>query len=81
MLGMATMLSSQLQEIAGVEIMFPTEANAVFANLPPRIDTGVRDRGWHFYNFIGAGGARLMCSWDTQPDDVERFVADCLEFA
>ena len=78
---MATMLSSQLQEIAGIEIMFPTEANAVFASLPPRIDTGVRDRGWHFYNFIGAGGARLMCSWDTQPGDVEQFVADCLEFA
>ena len=26
--------------------------------------------------FIGAGGCRFMCSWDTQPEDVEMLAAD-----
>ena len=33
-------------------------------------------RGWMFYNFIGEGGCRLMCSWDTSEDDVRRFASD-----
>jgi threonine aldolase len=36
----------------------------------------MRTRGWKFYEFIGAGGCRLMCAWDTQPETVERFAAD-----
>ncbi len=78
---MATALAAGLGEIQGIEIMFPVEANSVFARLPPKIDAGVRSRGWQFYDFIGAGGSRLMCSWDTQPSDVERFTADCRDFA
>ena len=31
------------------------------------------------YEFIGAGGCRLMCAWDTQPDTVERFAAQVRE--
>jgi threonine aldolase len=27
------------------------------------------------YDFIGAGGSRLMCAWDTQAEDVDAFVA------
>jgi selenocysteine lyase/cysteine desulfurase len=26
--------------------------------------------------FIGQGGCRLMCAWDTQEEDVRRFVLD-----
>ena len=33
-------------------------------------------RGWMFYNFIGKGGCRLMCAWDTQPADIDSFVSD-----
>lgn len=78
---MARLLSNKLSELPGVEILFPVEANAVFASLPAKMETGVTARGWHFYNFIGAGGSRLMCSWDIGPEDVEAFVADCREFA
>ena len=78
---MAARLANGLREIPGVSIMFPVEANAVFANLPTKIEDGVRAAGWQFYNFIGAGGSRLMCSWDTGPEDVDKFVADCRQFA
>jgi threonine aldolase len=33
-------------------------------------------RGWHFYRFIGEHGYRLMCSWATAPEVVDRFAAD-----
>jgi len=74
---MASKLASQLEQIPGVKIMFPVEANAVFAQLPEQMEADLREHGWQFYNFIGAGGSRLMCSWDTQKEDVEQFVADC----
>lgn len=34
---------------------------------------------WTFYEFIGAGGCRLMCAADTQPETVERFAAEVRE--
>jgi threonine aldolase len=76
---MAQLMESRLAEIPGVSIMFPTESNAVFAQLPPHVAKAMRTRGWKFYEFIGAGGCRLMCAWDTQPETVERFVAEVRE--
>jgi len=76
---MAKLMESRLAEIPGVSIMFPTESNAVFAQLPPQVAKAMRTRGWKFYEFIGAGGCRLMCAWDTQPETVERFVAEVRE--
>jgi threonine aldolase len=56
--------------------MFPREANAVFVELPPKTVSALWERGWLFYTFIGDGGCRLMCSWDTTEADVDAFVAD-----
>jgi len=36
----------------------------------------LRQAGWKFYTFIGQGGCRLMCAWDTNESDVDLFVAD-----
>jgi threonine aldolase len=73
---MARLLHEQLQKVPGVRIMFPPQANSVFAELPEQASAALRKLGWRFYTFIGKGGARLMCSWDTSEDDVNRFVAD-----
>ncbi len=72
----ARMLESGLRDIDGVELLMPAQANAVFVRLPAAVNDGLRDRGWHFYSFIGSGGARLMCSWDTTEDDVTAFLND-----
>ena len=48
-------------------------APAVFAELPTHVASALRAKGWRFYQFIGSGGCRLMCAWDTQPETVERF--------
>ena len=75
----ARRLESGLREVEGIEILAPTEANAVFAQLPGAVLEGLRARGWQFYTFIGAGGARFMCSWQTTDEDIEGFLQDVRE--
>ena len=74
---MAGYLERRLRELPGVPILFPCQSNAVFAELPPRVIEEMRGprRGWRFYTFIGEGGCRLMCSWDTTEADVDEFAA------
>ena len=72
---MAQRLSAGLVA-AGIELLFPTEANGVFARLPAAVEAGLRAKGWRFYTFIGAGGARFMCGWDTLPATVDAILAD-----
>lgn len=73
---MAALLESKLRTIPGAKILFPRQANGVFAELPAPAIEALRERGWLFYTFIGAGGCRFMCTWDTQPADVEALAAD-----
>jgi threonine aldolase len=72
----ASLLEMQLKEIPGVEIMFPCQANSVFVKLPKNVVHDLRNKGWHFYNFIGVGGVRLMCSWNTTEERIMEFVND-----
>ena len=73
---MASLLEERLREFGGVRILFPRQANAVFAELPQPVIDDLHGRGWRFYTFIGQGGCRLMCAWDTREEDVRDFVAD-----
>ena len=77
----AARLEAGLKEIAGPKVLFPREANAVFVKLSDRVISGLYARGWEFYDFIGAGGARLMCSWDTTDQDVDDFLDDVRQLA
>ncbi len=72
----AAKLAEELGRIEEVEVMFPPEANAVFVQLPAALMAAMRERGWIFYTFIGAGGARLMCSWDTTEKTINAFLHD-----
>ncbi len=73
---MAARLEAALRAVPEVKILFPRQANSVFAELPQSVIVGLRERGWKFYTFIGAGGCRLMCAWDTTEQDVNDFMAD-----
>lgn len=77
----ARLLAGRAVTIPGVRLMFPCEANAVFLEMPSAMIGGLRERGWRFYTFIGAGGARFMCSWETLDDDVAALVADMAALA
>jgi len=72
-------LVRQLKEMPQVSVMFPVEANAVFVEMPQPAIKAMHDKGWMFYTFIGEGGVRLMCSWDTTVETVDAFIADLRE--
>ncbi|HIJ95608.1 MAG TPA: low specificity L-threonine aldolase [Desulfuromonadales bacterium] len=71
----AELLERNLVGIAGVRVMYPRQANSVFIELPEKVAAGLRAAGWHFYSFIGSGGARFMCSWQTTSEDVQQLTA------
>ncbi len=78
---MAQRLHDKIAGLPGVCILFPVEANAVFVSLPERMQAGLKAKGWRFYSFIGEGGCRLMCAWDTAPESVDRFASDVAALA
>ncbi|HUL55070.1 MAG TPA: low specificity L-threonine aldolase [Opitutaceae bacterium] len=73
---MAQKLAAALRTIPPARLLVEPEVNALFVDLPPAVAEALHQRGWHFYNFIGAHGYRLMCSWDTRDADLEAFLAD-----
>ena len=74
----AQRLKAGLEEL-GVELLYPVQANSVFAKLSDRLIAGMLYRGWKFVKFIAAGGCRIMCSWDTTTEDVDAFLVDLKE--
>jgi len=75
----AARMEAGLRDIPGVEFLVPREANACFVRLPIEVCEALRIRGWRFYTFIGAGGCRLMTSWDTTDEDVDALLKDIRE--
>lgn len=72
----ARSLSDQLAAIPGVRLVHPTEANAVFIQIPEQAIETLRSKGWVFYTFIGSGHCRFMCSWATTDEDISALVED-----
>ncbi|MEC9374016.1 MAG: threonine aldolase, partial [Planctomycetota bacterium] len=74
---MAGRLSAGLKG-AGVEVPYSTDANAVFATLPEELDARLRERGHEYYMFGHPAWrlGRLMCSWDSAPEEVGEFLKD-----
>ncbi|MEO2089353.1 MAG: beta-eliminating lyase-related protein, partial [Gemmataceae bacterium] len=65
---------------AGVEIVYPVEANIVFALIDHETDVAAREAGAGYYIESSPPGddrkeARLVTSWSTTADEVDRFVA------
>ena len=72
---MAALLEARVSTVAGVQIVRPRQANAVFAILPADVTERLQQQ-FRFYTWDqSAGEVRWMCSWDTTEDDVERFSA------
>jgi threonine aldolase len=72
----ARLLAELVSDVPGVSLMFPVEANGVFLQLSELAIERLTSWGWRFYTFIGAGGARFMCSWDTEEARVRELAAD-----
>ncbi len=74
---MAKRLEAGIKKILAITIENPVQTNVVFASIPDAVVDKMYQRGWKFYTHVGAAGeARLMCSWDTTPEDVDQFIGD-----
>jgi threonine aldolase len=73
---MARRLGERIAALPGCGLASPVEANAVFATMPRAVADKLLADGWHFYDFIGNAGHRLMCSWKTTEAEVDEFVAE-----
>jgi threonine aldolase len=72
---MARRLRDALAAVPGVELAYPVEANAVFVALPVTAIERLHER-YHFYVWDeDTGVVRLMCSWQTTPEDVDALAA------
>jgi len=73
---MAARLAAGLQGL-GIDIAVPVETNAVFAAFPKEVARALDRAGYPHHVFGGreASLARLMCSFDTQTEDIDAFLA------
>jgi len=76
----AALLEEKLKRIDEIKILYPREANSVFIDISPEMTKFLKSKGWKFYNFIGTGGIRLMCSWDMTKKTINDFVLDIKNF-
>jgi threonine aldolase len=72
---MAARLAAAVDGLPGVQLTQPTQANAVFAVLPPGV-AGTLRRRYRFYDWDElTGEVRWMCAFDTTEEDVDAFAA------
>lgn len=56
-------------------LMYPAPANALFVQLPAVIVNDLRDEHFFYVNDVPRSVVRLMCTWDTEAADIDRFLA------
>lgn len=71
---MAARLAAGLRGIPGIQISRPVQTNAVFARLPEAWLEPLRQTAPFYTWDPAAQEVRLMCAWDTRPEDVDVFV-------
>ncbi len=76
----AKLLAAEIEKIPAIKLITQPQANAVFVELPKAMDEALKQRGWYYYDFIGAG-SRFMCAWDTTEADVMALVEEMRSLA
>ena len=79
---MAALLKKAITKIPGVKIVYPVEANGVFAQIPRRAIAKLQKRYFFYVWSEEESVVRWMCSFDTTAEDVKefaRFVSETIE--
>ena len=66
--------ASRLAAGAGDRLVLPVQANELFIRVSAAEAQGLRDQGFDFYDW-GPGEARLVTSWDSDREAVDRLAA------
>tara|TARA_B110000503_G_scaffold133644_1_gene211508 strand:- start:124 stop:729 length:606 start_codon:yes stop_codon:yes gene_type:complete len=78
---MAQRLSKGLAAIEGVELIYPTDINEVFVQMPDAVVIRLQEAGAHFYPWICPGLPaqskvyRFITSWSTAEDEVDQLLS------
>lgn len=72
---MAKLLEKETRKIPAVEIVYPVEANGVFARIPRPAIRKLQKRYFFYVWNEKQSVVRWMCSFDTTADDVSQFAA------
>jgi threonine aldolase len=70
---MARLLDKEVRQIPGVEVIYPVEANGVFARIPQTAIAQLQERYFFYIWDEEESVVRWMCSFDTTEDDVRDF--------
>ena len=70
---MAARMAEGLAALDGVSILYPVQANEIFAHLPEATIQGLLGQGFQFYRWgaEAAGEVRLVTAFNTLPADVD----------
>jgi threonine aldolase len=72
---MARILGEKLKQIPGIRVTQEVQSNGVFVIIPNDIAERIR-ASYFFYPWDEKRSEwRLMCSWDTEEEDIENFIA------
>jgi threonine aldolase len=71
---MAQLLEREVRKIPNVKIMYPVEANGVFAQIPKEAIAKIQERYYFYVWDEEESVVRWMCSFDTTEEDVREFV-------
>ena len=72
---MAQALAERVRPIRRVEVIYPVQANAIFARLPVEVIPTLQQEFFFYPWNATRGEVRWMTSFDTQLEDVETFAA------
>jgi threonine aldolase len=70
---MAALLQKELRKIAQIKIVYPVEANGVFAQIPRQMIRKIQKRYFFYVWNEEQSLVRWMCSFDTTEEDVKQF--------
>jgi len=70
---MARLLEQDVKKIPRIKIVYPVEANGVFAQIPRDAIQKIQERYFFYVWNAEESVARWMCSFDTTEEDVREF--------
>ena len=72
---MAKLLEREVKKIPRVKVVYPVEANGVFAQIPREAISKLQKRSFFYPWDLEKSIVRWMCSFDTTEDDIRRFAS------
>ena len=72
---MARRLEEAVRKVEGVEVVYPVQANSVFAHLPREVWQRLQQSHFFYDWDFDADVVRWMCSFDTTAEDIAGFTA------